>query len=232
MSFTRRSGAAVLAPTYLASGNNYGKSGVVAASGPPVFSAATTNVPLGPVASVALNVPAGVQNGYLLVAGIFDYTGSSTPTINTPTGWTKLTAASSTGTVHAFSVFWRTALSEPASYTWTGTSGDWAGAMVSYTSGAPDGSSAFTTNGGQTWTTPAFTAGNAGDTVILLSGWLGDTTVVAGPGGSTARASATSGLNEGIQALDIAAATVNVPAYTSGLHVAGCHLGAAAVAIH
>lgn len=71
--------------------------------------------------SITMTVPAGVVNGDVLVMAIVNNIGA----ITSPAGWTVLN-----NTVLGFSLFWRLAASEPASYSVTLVSGKAAGVMI------------------------------------------------------------------------------------------------------
>lgn len=67
--------------------------------------------------SVTVSVPSGTSNGDLML-GFVNANGSS-PTIDTPTGWTKLAEYIPSGATMKTAVFYRTASSEPSSYDFT-----------------------------------------------------------------------------------------------------------------
>jgi len=74
--------------------------------------------------SLTLSVPAGVQNGDLLVATLADWPGALTG----PSGWTRALLASPNQ-----GVWYRVAANEPASYTWSGSlSSSWAGVIDAF----------------------------------------------------------------------------------------------------
>jgi hypothetical protein len=79
--------------------------------------------------SFALNVPSGTLSGDMMIANIG--TSNGTADVTPPSGWTKISAPTTTGTTQA--VYYRVAgSSEPASYTWTCSSDYVAATCVSY----------------------------------------------------------------------------------------------------
>src|ERR1041385_5339836 len=133
------------------------------------FQAATSANTAGAAAtSLTLNVPAGTAQYDQLLAQV-DVDGGSTVTITPPAGgtWTLVGSVTSGGTAAVDiiqAVYRRTAgAAEPASYTWTFTSGAAAGAMLRYSGIDPDipldaTASAFTSATGTNPTAPPSTA--------------------------------------------------------------------------
>lgn len=85
--------------------------------------------------SLVLPVPAGVQDGDLLIAFLTIALDNTSNDFSTPTGWTLLddSVANPPGGSRSAN-FWKIASSEPANYTWNVAAGadDWAGVMVAY----------------------------------------------------------------------------------------------------
>ena len=74
--------------------------------------------------SLALNVPAGVQNGDLLVATVTDWPG----TLTGPSGWTRALLPSANQ-----GIWYKVASNEPASYTWSGSADStWSGVIDAF----------------------------------------------------------------------------------------------------
>ena len=74
--------------------------------------------------TLTLSVPAGVQNGDLLVASVTDWPG----TLTAPNGWTRALLPSVNQ-----GVWYKIASNEPASYTWSGSaSSTWSGVMDAF----------------------------------------------------------------------------------------------------
>lgn len=89
------------------------------ALGAPLWQAEAHAALAASAAEITCNVPAGVQNGELLVAFVGALASAASPDIDTPAGW-NLIRHDTIGNQHARS-FWRIASSEPASYTFTFT---------------------------------------------------------------------------------------------------------------
>ena len=181
--------------------------------------------------SVVCNVPGSPVAGNTLLAFVWLYVGSGSPTINTPSGWTLVNGNGNT--VARVACFTRTVASEPASYTFTGSTGNWTSAIAQYTPAAADGTSV---NLGTLtpWSTSAFTAGTAGDLVAVGSGnGPNNGTSPAVPAGTTSRANQLfSGGSGGayVNVCDATAASTAVPAYSAAM-VANVNWGAVAVAL-
>lgn len=71
--------------------------------------------------SISVDVPAGTQDGDIIVAAVFL---DSADDVDPSSGWTQILTPTESGLAEA-RMFWREALSEPASYTWTRNSGSW-----------------------------------------------------------------------------------------------------------
>lgn len=69
-------------------------------------------------ATIQIPVPTSTVDGDLLVAYIFEGSGSGTPVITPPAGWTAVGQIADIAN-SGFHVFYRVANSEPANYTWT-----------------------------------------------------------------------------------------------------------------
>ena len=132
----------------------------------------------GLVTSLATNVPAGVQDGDLL---LWTLVGNNNTAAPTPSGWTVW--KTSTTTAHNQSTFYRVASSEPASYTATGlASGRWGAGMLALR-GVDQTTPADITfpaqvNGTSTLTYPAATPVTAGAWIVAIGS-------INGPSGTT-----------------------------------------------
>jgi hypothetical protein len=132
--------------------------------------------------TIAATVPSGISNGNLLL--MFVLSGSNASTWTTPSGWTLAVAgANGRGT------FWRTASSEPASYTITQSGSATANAVIlAYSNAAFDvagtQSSALTTV-----TPPAITVAKSNSTIVYAIGASTSVATYTTPTGYTARAS-------------------------------------------
>lgn len=140
--------------------------------------------------SITVPVPAGVQNGdVLLTFFVMDKSGG-VPTITTNPAWTLLNATHATGTsfedVYGW-VFFRIASSEPASYTWSQTNNDDTAAIcvaIQDTNGAtPVNAANVSSTDGTSMDAPSVTA-LSGD--LLYCWWCGGR-----PGGWTTPGSMT-----------------------------------------
>lgn len=96
---------------------------------PITFVAATTGSGPNPSTSIVINKPAGTVDGDVLICAFFANI-TAPQTISPPAGWTAGPTLLSTD---RFSVFYKVASGEPASYTFTcnGTA-SWCGVMASY----------------------------------------------------------------------------------------------------
>src|ERR1041385_8062621 len=160
--------------------------------------------------SLTLNVPAGTAQYDQLLAQV-DVDGGSTVTITPPAGgtWTLVGSVTSGGTAAVDiiqAVYRRTAgAAEPASYTWTFTSGAAAGAMLRYSGIDPDipldaTASAFTSATGTNPTAPASTASYASETVVRFVGRAAAVTYTAAAG--TTERSDSGAFNPGTESAD------------------------------
>jgi hypothetical protein len=105
--------------------------------------------------TLTINVPTGTANGDLMVAMVLT-SASTSATWTTPAGWTAAVTSSS-----ARGVYYRTASSEPASYTFTASgSGTSQGYIFTYRNAQFDVSSAITTNSNPTVTASITTTAN------------------------------------------------------------------------
>ena len=88
------------------------------------YRASATNSATAVTTGLVLNVPAGIQNGDVMIAAL----SASAGTIVKPAAWTALVTTATQG------LWYRIASSEPASYTWTNgaVSANWAGANDAY----------------------------------------------------------------------------------------------------
>lgn len=161
------------------------------------FRAATSNqTASGGAAALSVNVPSGTAAGDVMVAVITSASGTGPAT---PSGWTKVTGASSgnfsTGTV---SVFTRVAGStEPASYSWSlGGTFEASGAIGTYVgvdNTTPVQAASIATGNSKTMSATSVTTSANNAYVIAAVGYNAPTSVTVGdPSGTTRRASANS----------------------------------------
>jgi hypothetical protein len=111
--------------------------------------------------SMDFNVPAGVQNGDLLLLAV------TSDTTNTPAGWTLLK------TQTRVRLFWRTANNEPAAYTVTVPAADYLGGGMVCFYATPAATinldaSAGSNNSSGTYTAPSVTVAKAGGAVCAF----------------------------------------------------------------
>ncbi len=130
--------------------------------------AVTTTVPL---SSLAVSVPAGVQNGALLVLAISNSQQAPTGGL---TGWTSIGTSSGASGVTLYT-YYRIANNEPASYTVTfGSTATIAMVMACYAgiTGVPLRTSGTTTGigGTTTATPPTLTGVTSSDLVLIMAG--------------------------------------------------------------
>ncbi len=165
--------------------------------------------------NAVINVPAGVQNGDVMIANI--YSGTS-GTWTTPTGWTLIDNLNDATNGLNVYTYYRVVSSEPASYTWTNSYGSglcWSAGVVAY-SGVNNSTpiDVHTIAGQATSTTHATTALTttvANDMVLLFyngysSGCLGDTWTT--PTGTSSRASTNNASCRSTAMFDIAQASI------------------------
>jgi len=121
--------------------------------------------------NLVLSVPSGVQDGDLLIAFLVVNGSGNLPGL--PSGWNSIDAISATGP--SARSYYRVASSEPASYSFSITSNDSAGVMVSYTganTASPiDKHSAFNRlTGGTTATATGVTTDKDGCMLVFVTG--------------------------------------------------------------
>lgn len=138
--------------------------------------------------SLTVNIPAGTQNGDIMIA-VFEISISISNEINTPSGWTLLDNAASVGPNVAS--YWRVASAEPASYTWTfSATNAVSGIIASYSGGGSiDTHGAFNrTTSSTSITANSISTAIDGDMLVFVVGCSAAETSYTGPAGFTQRA--------------------------------------------
>src|SRR3954470_7401387 len=158
-------------------------------------SAATNQTTSSGATALSLNVPSGTAAGDVMVAAVSSV---STTAPATPTGWTKVTAASVPYGSGSLTVFTRVAATaEPASYSFTlGGTFEASGEVSSYlgvNNTTPVQVSASASGNAKLLTAPSVTTTTANDFVIsALSYNAGSAVTISNPAGTTERGEALS----------------------------------------
>ncbi|MEK7765146.1 MAG: hypothetical protein AAB368_02810, partial [bacterium] len=122
-----------------------------------------------PEAQLVLNVPAGIQNGDVMIAAVAE-SDLGAIAVTAPAGW-NLIGRTDNGTDISLLVYWRTANAEPPSYLWTfGAAVRANGGIVAYTGVDPvnpiDDQAAVTTGSGTNHTAPSLVTSVDNDMLV------------------------------------------------------------------
>src|SRR5207249_4127721 len=161
--------------------------------------------------SLAISRPAGTVANDVMVASITSRTGSGTPTIAAPSGWTSIVSTNNTSTVTT-ATFWKvagTAAADPGPYAFTVSSSSVAGGISAYFN--VDTTNPINASGGQaTSSAPSITTTVANTMLVACFGRSGSS-LIGAPSGMTERFTAvTSGSN------NAASESADVPQATAG----------------
>lgn len=169
-------------------------------------------IPSGSTTSLVLNVPAGVQNGDLLIAFVCGAVGGVTDWIQTNFTW----AVEENGSKPNLGIAYRTANSEPSSYTFTTSSSrPLGGVMIAYRGAAFDQAGTLSS----TETANAITVSE--DNSILIGYWAVEQTnqTFGTPSGMTSRGvsyTAGNAPNWAVFVQDVSAGSTGTKTSTSG----------------
>src|SRR5438034_651829 len=161
--------------------------------------------------SLAISRPAGTVANDVMVASITSRTGSGTPTIAAPSGWTSIVSTNNTSTVTT-ATFWKvagTAAADPGPYAFTVSSSSVAGGISAYFN-VDTTNPINASNGAVSSSAPSITTTVANTMLVACFGRSGSSAIGA-PSGMTERFNAvTSGSN------NAASESADVPQATAG----------------
>ena len=189
--------------------------------------------------SVVVAAPTSIAAGNLLIAFYYMYTGTSTPTLTPPAGWSLVSGSHATDSLTAMSVYAKTATGgEPSTYTFSSSVAgsnmvvivQWAGLAT-----GTDGASATGAVGSSsTWASTGLTAGHQPDTIMLGVGGLSNGQPGPGPYPSSFLGTAEVSTQESHLAVYALAGptSTTVPAYQGNYAATASHTLVSAVALH
>lgn len=143
---------------------------------------------------VTVTKPTGVVDNDVMVAFV-NYRSATTGTWTGPTGWTKSDEVANT--LSSYSVWWKVAASEGASFTWTSSGNNAAGIVIVAYSGAAttgifDSDGGIATSATATSTPVTSSTTTVADNSVVIAAWMGAAgaarTISSDPAGYTNRA--------------------------------------------